>query len=338
MTDQVPERAQDQLVRCVHGAAQVAGLDSPYDTVHFRLFHPARFSGDDAERMTGRVPADDAMAPWPIIVWLPGINIGPESYRWLAVQAARAGFAFVTMALVGDTLPGVVGITPGIDLDAVKPGTYGTVPSAIAVGPLLAAVAELNADGPLAGLLDLDRVLLGGHSGGGSVALQNANPEWFGGVVACATFASHLMAATMLGWPANSVLRMPADVPTLVLAGELDGVMANSADRYGTAQNDERHDPVWRTFDESVWGGRGESHLAVVRGAPHTAMVWPEDHTTARGFLDPPATRSADELLAEIGDAVVAFARATLRPESGSHDQVAELLADTSRYVRSARR
>ena len=323
----------DPLVRCIHGAAAVPGLDAPNNTVHYRLFHPARFSGDDSERMTGQVPPDPTDAPWPVIVWLPGINIGPEGYRWLAVAAARAGYAFVTMGMVGETLPGVVGITPGLDLDAVRPGVYGTRPSGIAIGPLLDAVSERTASGPLAGLVDLDRVMLGGHSGGGSVALQNANPAWFPGVVACATFASHTMTATMLGWEPNSVLPMTADVPTLLLAGELDGVMAQSADRYGADRGAAAHDPVSRTFDEAVIGGRGDCHLAAVRGAPHTAMIWPRDDTTARGFLDSPPERDPEAVLADLGAAVVAFADLTLRRRPDAGARLGSILGDDRAFT-----
>jgi dienelactone hydrolase len=296
----------DVLVRARHGAVAVPGLDAPYDTVHYRIFHPARRSGDDRERLTGVVPPDPTLAPWPVVIFLPGINIGPEGYRWLAMDLASAGYATVTMELVGDTLPGVVGITPGLDLDAVRPDTYLTRPSGVAIGPLLAALAAEHAEGPLAGLLDLDRVVLAGHSGGGSVALQNANPDWFPGVVGCATYASHTMASSMLGFEPETVLPVAGDVPTLLLAGELDGVMARSADRYQSA-DPSSHDPVARTFDEAVRGGRADCWYAVAAGATHTALIWPPDPTTARGFLDPPPGRDPERIRADLGTAFRLF-------------------------------
>lgn len=298
--------ASGTLVRARHGAVAVPGLDAPHDTVHYRIFHPARRSGDDRERLTGVVPPDPTLAPWPVVIFLPGINIGPEGYRWLAIDLASAGYATVTMALVGDTLPGVVGITPGLDLDAVRPDTYLTRPSGIAIGPLLTALAGEHAQGPLAGLLDLNRVVLAGHSGGGSVALQNANPDWFPGVVACATYASHTMASSMLGFEPETVLPVAGNVPTLLLAGELDGVMARSADRYHSA-DPTTHDPVARTFDEAVRSGRGDCWYAVATGATHTALIWPPDPTTARGFLDPPPGRDPEHIRADLGTAFRLF-------------------------------
>jgi len=331
-----------RMVRAVHGACAVPGLAAPYDTVHYRIYHPARRSGDDTERLTGAVPPDTAAAPWPVILFLPGINIGPEGYRWLALRAADAGFAFVAMALVGETLPGTVGITPGLDLDAVRPDAYLTRPSGIAIAPLLAALAAQNdtsapSPGILAGLLDLDRVALCGHSGGGSVALQNANPEWFPGLKACITYASHTMASTMLGYEASTVLPLGGDVATLILAGELDGVMARSADRYAVTDG-VSHNPVRRTFDEGVPGGRDDCRFAVVRGAIHTALIHPRDDTTARGFLDPETGRDGAVVRDSISAAFVAFCRATLRDDATAWEELDLLLKDPDAFSDTARK
>lgn len=330
------------MVRAVHGACSVPPLVAPYDTVHYRIYHPARRSGDDTERLTGAVPPDVSDAPWPVIIFLPGINIGPEGYRWLALRAADAGFAFVTMALVGETLPGTVGITPGLDLDAVRPDAYLTRPSGIAIAPLLAALARHNDPGDgttslLAGLLDLDRVALCGHSGGGSVALQNANPEWFPGLRACVTYASHTMASTMLGYEASTVLPLGGDVATMILAGELDGVMARSADRYAVTAG-VSHNPVRRTFDEGVPGGRGDCRFAVVRGAIHTALIHPRDDTTARGFLDPESGRNEVAVRNSIAEVFVAFCRATLRNDIGAWAELDLLMKDADAFVDPAQK
>ena len=326
------EAAPDRMVRVVHGAVAVDSLTSPHHVVHYRIFHPARRSHDDAERMTGQVPPDPHDAPWPVLIFLPGINIGPEGYRWLGIRCAEAGIAAMTMALVGETLPGVVGISPGLDLTAVQPDTYGTRPSGLAIGPLLAALHAEQSGGRLAGLLDLDRVALGGHSGGGSVALQNASPVWFPGISACVTFASHTMASTMLGFDPGSVLAVGGDVPTMVLAGELDGVMAKSADRYAPTAG-AVHDPVRRTFDEAVPGGRGDCRYGVVAGAPHTAAIWPQDDTTARGFLDPEPGRPPEDIRDDIGELIVEFLRATLRDDPTAWVRLDAVLGDPARCV-----
>lgn len=124
----------------------------------------------------------------------------------------------------------------------------------------------MNRTGLLSGLLDLERVVLAGHSGGGTVALENANPAWFP-VVATFTYAAHTMASVMLGHGPSTVLAMPGAIPTLMVAGELDGVMAASSDRY-RAVADAPHDPVARTFDEAFAGGRGDGSRRCWSGQP----------------------------------------------------------------------
>jgi pimeloyl-ACP methyl ester carboxylesterase len=330
------------VIRAAHGAVRVPNLESPHDTVHFRLFHPAALSGDDAERLTGNVPPDPSDAPWPVVLMLPGINIGPEGYRWLAIELAERGCAVVTMALVGETMPGVVGITPGLDLEACRPEHYGTRPTATAVGPVLDTLAEWNDAGRFAGLLDLDRVVLAGHSGGGTVALQNANPDWFPGVVATFAYASHTMASTVLGYEPSTILGLPASLPTLLLAGEFDGVMARSADRYRTTSaggQADGHDPVRRTFDEAVHAPTGHAHFAVLRGAVHTSMIWPPDPTSARGFLDPDAGRDPAEIRATMGSIIGEFVASVTGAEPATATvRLAALLDDHDGVLDSATR
>lgn len=327
------------LVRALHGAVAVPGLAAPHDTVHFRLFHPARYTGGDAERLTGILPPDRTAAPWPVVLLLPGMNVGPEGFRWLAESLAASGVAVLTYALVGETMPGVVGITAGLDLEACRPGEYGTRPTATAIGPLLAALrglADPDGPGPLAGLLDLDRVVLGGHSAGGTVALQNAAPQWFPGVVGVFALASHTMASTFLGHAPSTILPVPAPLPTLLLAAELDGVVAASSDRY--AAGGSGHDPIRRTFDEAVVGGRGDCWFAVLRGATHVSFVSPRDDTTARGFLDPPHGRDVGTVLATTAAAVAAFVDVATGRDVDAARRLDGVLSDPGAIVEHARK
>lgn len=319
-------------VRAVHGAVRVAGLVAPHDTVHYRIFHPAAPTGDDRERLTGQVAPDDRQAPWPVVLVLPGINVGPEGYRWFAESLVPRGYAVVTMALVGETMPGVVGITPGIDLDAVRPDTYGTRPSGIAIAAVLEELARHQHDGPLAGLLDTGRVVLGGHSGGGTVALENARRDWFPTLVARFAVAAHTMASTVLGWEPGTVLAVEDQMPTMLLAAELDGVMARSADRYQRPAAG--HDPVGRTFDEALPTGGEDSYLAVVAGATHTSFIHPRDDTTARGFLDPPPGRPGSDIRCDVAGLIGDFCDAHVRQQPAARDRLLHRLTDPAAVVR----
>ena len=293
-----------RLVRARHGAAAVPGATTPWDRIHYRIHHPALFSDRAEERQTGQLPPDLELAPWPVVIILNGINVGPDGYRWVATLLAAHGIAAVTFTHVGEVTPGEIGLSPGLDLSALTPGEFRSRPSATAVGPLLDALAAEHRSGPLAGLLDLDRVVLGGHSAGGTVALLNADRRWFPSVVATFAYAGHTMPATLLGHPEGTVLPIGDDMPALVAGGTADGVVAASAVRYG-AEGSDRHDPLAATFEHGATAPR--SVFALIDGAGHLLFCDPVDPTTARGFLEPepgPGTAARRDLL---GRLVVSF-------------------------------
>lgn len=318
----------ERRVRSVLGAVTVPGRTSPYDTVHWRCYHPAVYEGSERDHQTGELAPDPSGAPWPLVVLLPGVNIDASGYRWLAESLVGRGNCVVVPSLVGEHLPGHVGLTPGIDAAACQPDAYGGAPTCDVLRPLLDDLARrAAADVPdeVCRLIDLDRIAIGGHSGGGTVALQSASRDWFP-VAARFAFAGHTMASTMLGYPPDTVLPLPGPVPTLLLGAEFDGVVRASVVRYGT--DAAAHDPVAATFDRAVIGGEGHDYLAVVAGAVHTSCVFPDDDTLARGFLDPPPVgRPADHraaLAAVLGAFLDEFllgdAGATVDALDGAHD------------------
>ena len=141
--------------------------------------------------------------------------------------------------------------------------------------------------GPLEELLDLQNVGLIGHSAGGTVILQSA--RFFPEVKAVAAYGTHTMVATMLGWPAGTVLPAQVDCPVLLMNGENDGVINGSADRYGEEALKKR-DPISRTFDEALPNADGANVQVTFAGANHFGIVHPVDDTAARAFLDLEAT------------------------------------------------
>jgi dienelactone hydrolase len=308
-------------VRAIFTAATAPGAPAPFATIHAKVHYPARATGSDDERLTGMIPPHPDGQPYPVVLVLGGVNVGPEAYGWLAQRLAADGAAVVTYSWVGELFPGQYGLTPGIDISAVTPDTYGSRPTATAVRPLLDALADPARMGPLAGILDLDRVALVGHSAGGTMVLQNCGTEHFPEVRGGVTYGGHNAAATTLGWEPGTVLPCPGAAPLLLLGGTDDGVIARSADRYGG----HRIDPLRRTFDEAIAADR-PAYLAVVDGANHFALGHPEDPTVARGFLDGPGGSDPAATRGYLGDLIAAFLAVHLHGRRDATSRLHEML------------
>jgi dienelactone hydrolase len=297
-------------VRSVWWAAAIPGFEAPFDTAHLRVFYPAKPTGSDAERLSGVFPADPVGAPYPVVIIVSGVNVGQEAYRWLAVELASRGYVAVTYDWVGELFGGLKGITPGVELAAAKPDAYGTRATTPSVPAVVSALSDIS--GPVAGLLDLDNVGLIGHSAGGTVILQSS--RFFPAVKAVAAYGTHTMVATMLGWPAGTVLPAQVDCPVLLMNGENDGVINGSADRYGSPPAD--RDPISRTFDEALPDAGGDNVQVTFAGANHFGIVHPVDDTAARAFLDEVATTEPAATRAALADVTAAFLDIHLRGAS----------------------
>ncbi len=301
-------------------------FEADEDAAVATLYYP----GDDQRlaeaRLTGRVPPIESPDPWPVIVMMPGINIAPDGYRWLAHRLVADGFCVVTCAAIGSLGPAGRGITPGIDMGALLPDTIGTRPSSTVLEPLLARLdGATEDDSPVAGLLDLTRVVIGGHSAGGTVALHNSDPAWVPGLQAVFTYGAHTMTATALGHGESTVVTVPAKVPQMLLGGTDDGVISASRDRYLTKQDDTAHDPIRRTFDEAIGRDTGDSWLVELAGVGHFAICWPLDTTSGRTFLESDPVSADPEIRELLADLIAAFIATSLdRPVPKSLESLVE--------------
>lgn len=332
MTDSAPTGTE--MIRALFRPVAMPGQPSLYT----KVYYPALYGATLFENNTGSVPAVRGERPYPIAILVPGINVSPESYGWLAKALVQAGFVAVIYGWILEEMPGLVSLSPGLDFSALSSADYGTRPSANAFSALLADVAAQNTAGPLAGLLDLDRILLGGHSAGGSVALMNARPDWFPGLSAVFSYGSHSKASTALGYPADALLPLHGPLPTLVLGGSEDGVIAASAFRYGTdgTSQPDPIGPVLRTFHEALSGARGDSYLAIVDGANHFSPTWPADGSTGRPFLDWPTKRPDEELRGDIAELISLFGRAHVMNDDAARTALRSALKDQARFPISA--
>ncbi len=314
------------IVRAIFRSVRVPGLLAPNDTAHLKIHYPAILTGSDMERNTGLLPAKPQGGALPIVILLPGINVGPEGLGWLARSLCERGIVVVCYSLIGEELPGQISLTPGIDIMALAPDTYGTRPSALALQPILDDLKACNLDGILEGRLDLHRIALGGHSAGGTVALLNANPDWFDGVCGGFAYGAHTAAATMLGHPQGAMNAISENMPVLIMGGSEDGVIAESAGRYGDPVGDATG-RVIATFEQAVTRTKGDCVLAIIKGANHFSIIDPGDDTTGRAFLDQPDTSTDGR--ATIDALIWAFLTRTFSlPEQENADMVLALDSD----------
>ncbi len=332
------------MVRAIFRAIPAPAVNGQpaHGSMYCKVYYPALYGGTALEKNTGALPPDSANGPYPVAVLMPGINVSPESYGWLATALTQAGFITAIYGWIVEEMPGMVALSPGLDISALAPDAYATRPSANALGSVLGELEKLNSAGPLAGQLDLDRILLGGHSAGGSTALFNARPDWFPGLRANFAFGAHSKASTMLGYPADTVLALPGQLPTLLLGGSEDGVIAASGFRYGDdgVNTPDPIGPLERTFHEGLKRDRGDSHLAIIRGANHFSACWPADPATGRPFLDWPTTRPDADIQRDIAELVVKFAQTHMAPsgDDTAQGKFLALLGDSNRISLHATR
>ena len=273
-----------QLTRAIFRVTKVADAQAPYDTIASKIYYPGLFGDTDTERNTGVVPADAAQAPFPIVIMMPGVNVGSEAYAWLATALAEAGMVVITYDWIASDLPGYISKTPGVNIINLLKDNYGNGPTSTALKPLFELIGDLLTDGVLAGLLDVGNIILGGHSAGGTMALQNVNADWWPQVKGAFAYAGHTMASTMLGYDAGTILPLAASHPLLIMGGTQDGVVAASAGRYGAEASPTL--ALERTFDEAVSSERNDCHLVLLAQGNHFTFCHPHDPTTGRAFLE----------------------------------------------------
>ncbi|OZH52260.1 dienelactone hydrolase [Hydrocoleum sp. CS-953] len=324
-------------IRAFYRATKVENSQPPYDTIHLKVFYPGKMSGSKQEQNQGIVPADPQQAPFPVVILFNGFNTNPELYKWLAIKLSERGMVVVTFAWVAENFPGTISLTPGIDIAMLAPDTYGTAPTASALPALLTELERINSESILAGMLDLQKIILGGHSAGGRVAIESASPNFFSQVVAAFGYGVHTAAGTMMGYEAATILPLPDLLPVLLIGGTRDGVIANSSNLYDTIWQ-EATTPVSRTFHEAISGGRNDSYLMLVEGANHFSFAYPFDSTTGTSFLDFPATQPEDEIRSLMAETIGLFIDAHVRQKSTAFDQLKELLNNGHPLIKSLER
>lgn len=316
-------------VRAIYRALQAAGAP-PYNTITVKIFYPAVWSNDGSAQVTGIMPPDTSRAPFPVILFFPGVNCESYMYYWLAEAIAADGVVVAVMSWVAQNLPGRVSLTPGIDLKMIAPDCYGTGFTASSLPLLLEMLTALNSESVLAGQLDLNKLILAGHSAGGTLALQNANKRHLPNVVAAISYCANPLATTVLGGnAAGELLPLPSDVPMLMIGATEDGIGTHHNTIYGRP-NTTGADTILATFSEAFARANGDSACVIVRGANHYSLAHPLDETTGRAFLDTPETADNELLRAFIASLMKTFIAAQVRGDTTAQTHFDELLQTSS--------
>ncbi|MEH1910316.1 alpha/beta hydrolase family protein [Nostoc sp.] len=323
-------------VRAFFEAAKVEGVESPYDTIHLKILYPAQIP-DQLEKSIGIEPANPEKAPFPVVIFLNGYNCDAQQYQWLAVKLAERGLVVVLFNWIAEGLSGVISLTPGIDLEKMKPTIYRTAPTASALPALLAKLEQLQNQGILAGMLDLQRIILGGHSAGGMISIQNADPRFFPGVAASFSYGASSRGLLMMGYEPGTILALPDSLPLLLMGGTRDGFMLNSSEAYGLSPGDATT-PVIRTFQEAIAGGRNDSYLVILEGANHFSIVDEPDSTTVRPSLDLEATQPQENLRLLMSEIISLFIDTYVRHQPEASQLLQQLLNTANPLIKSFER
>ena len=320
-------------VRSFWKAIKVENAQPPYDTIQLKVFYPALTS--DSQQAFSPNQADRDKAPFPVVIFFSGVNCNLAMYEWLARELVSHGLVVVLFNWLAENIPGSVALTPGVDFAAFSPDVYGTIPSALSLPSLLAELEQLNTVGVLANLLDLEKIVLGGHSAGGRVALENANPQFFDRVSAAFSYGGHTAAPIQVGYDPSTILPLPSSMPMLLIGGTHDGVIANNSSIYGLDAWETAATPVIRTFREAISREQGDSYLVILEGANHFSIVDCLDPTLQVAALDYPPTQLQAQIRSIIAKTVVLFIELHVRQQFKTPPQLQQLLEDNNSLVAS---
>jgi len=319
-------------VRAFFRAAKVESAKPPYDTIHMKIFYPTKGETDNNQDIP---PADPQQAPYSVVIFFNGWKCGPQTYQWLAMKLVERGLVVVTFSWIEEYSPGKITLTPGINSALWKPETYGTGPSSSTLPTLLQELERLQSTEPLAGMLDLQRIILGGHSAGGRMAMENADPRFFAQVAGAFAYGTSAAAPVSLGHEPGKILPLPDKLPLLLMGGTSDAIAARMAKKYGLG-----FDPLILleyTFCQAISGGREDSYLLILEGAKHFTISHPFDLTQV-WISDLPPTQSEDKIRDLMAETIGLFIDAHVRQQPTALRALNSLLDPANPLIASVER
>ncbi|GAB3096521.1 hypothetical protein G8770_16960 [Aestuariicella hydrocarbonica] len=280
------------MTRAFYDTIVIPEAQAPYNSVQLKLYYPAKLDPHNPTQQFGMLAADRQQAPFPVVIFMPGMNIDPAGYRWLAEALGQCGIATLCYQFMAEEMPGSIFSSPGLNLPAMLPDTLGQSSSSTVLTHLLDYLQRQQQQGPLQGCLNLEQIILGGHSAGGLMAILNANPEWFSGVCGCFSYGASTAANPMLGWGENSYLPLPGRVPTLLIGGTREIEISNVSGSNPEDNAARQASRIVQTFEQVMPPLDGKNWLVLIQDATHLMPVYPPDDTTGLGFLNPESNQS----------------------------------------------
>ncbi len=168
-------------------------------------------------------------------------------------------------------------------------------------------------------------MVLGGHSAGGRLALENAARRFFPQVGAAFAYGTSSAALIQLGYEPGTILPLPDSVPILLIGGTCDGAVAYMSEKWSGITPGAPTTSIIRTFREAISGGRDDCYLFIIDGANHFSIADPVD-LTPHGSFDFPATQPEDKIRSLMVEIIGLFIDAEVRSLAEASEQLKQLL------------
>ena len=307
-------------VRSFWRGVKVESTEPPYDTIHLKIYYPFSEDGSNLKQVA-----------LPVIIFFSGANCDARMYQWLAIELVKSGAIVVTFNWVANNPPGSINLSPGVDVNSWQK-SYGQLPTASALPSILNELASLQSTEQFKKIIDLEKVILGGHAIGGRIALENAEPDWFSGVKAAFGYGAHCLAPVAFGYPPKTVRPLPSKLPILLMGGTRDGVIANSNSSYGLTEADPTATLI-STFREGFSSQNNDKYLVLFEGANHYSIADPIDLTQGNIDRDFSNERPQAEYRNLMGETIANFIQAFVAKNTSATSQLDRLLENDNPLI-----
>ena len=297
------------------------------DTIVLKVVYPKESNDSSNKNSSSSNNNNNNKNKLPVVLFLGGADCPHESYMWLATQLAEAGYCVVLSSCVvsfGGNLSMLLS-TP-FDLSMLSSlESYKKNPCSAGIREILQELHTLDVtqQNPLHQRLDLECLVVGGHSSGGRIVLDLVSFDNPFPIKAAFSYGASLVTSNSMGSFAEngSVQQCDRTVqpPLLLMGGSRDGVSA----RISKFKENDPTESLQRTVDESLVLSKGDVDFIVFRGCNHMVFCSPIDPTCGAVDKDFPLSveppLDGDQARRIMGDAIREFCN--LHTQRGNDDE-----------------